>query len=477
MKKRTEHPLGPASQFGYGMEGEYLRHQERLCRESALKQKLESGVRDNELEGVDKRLLDHNDSLQRYSQEIKLYDERKAIGGSHFLRKMEQARVEPDQKLRRALELASSRDTTDANIFLALYRQNCISTRLLPLDLTRLKTIRNHPQLYEYRLNKRVPLPSMTVRRQPSIDALMWSLKAGEANKTLSSKKFLRELLRYCVKRGDNVLGKPYTAGLIAELTGYAFHDRFSDLPVYRDLSEALERPWEDDGAEDYQFALFSIEDRLYLRPVSVLGDYIQHHGEITRPHRALLTHFQGHFGGFSQVEIEQLDSLINSPSASELDFQRFFEAHSHFLRLWDHREVYPHVILRGDSDSAMIPDFILTDKALQRAAVLELKLPGPKLVRRQTNRDRFSALVMEARVQLIRYRNWFRSRTNRRSLVSQVGMEIYEPQMIVVIGRSSEFVDDFDRQEISSMVRDVQIVTYDDLVTFAARRVALLDV
>jgi hypothetical protein len=77
----------------------------------------------------------------------------------------------------------------------------------------------------------------------------------------------------------------------------------------------------------------------------------------------------------------------------------------------------------------------------------------------------------MEARTQLLRYRDWFRERENRTSLKQRLGMEIYEPHMVVIIGRSSEFKDEFDRQLLIADNPDIEVVTYDDILTFAKRR------
>jgi len=53
--------------------------------------------------------------------------------------------------------------------------------------------------------------------------------------------------------------------------------------------------------------------------------------------------------------------------------------------------------------------------------------------------------------------------------------MEVYEPKLIVVIGRSSEFVDEVDRQRLAADHPDIEVVTYDDLVEYAQRRRMLL--
>ena len=51
------------------------------------------------------------------------------------------------------------------------------------------------------------------------------------------------------------------------------------------------------------------------------------------------------------------------------------------------------------------------------------------------------------------------------------VGMEIYEPRLSVIIGRTSQFEDAFDRQRLSADTSDIEVVTYDDILTYARRR------
>jgi hypothetical protein len=114
-------------------------------------------------------------------------------------------------------------------------------------------------------------------------------------------------------------------------------------------------------------------------------------------------------------------------------------------------------------------------DPEAQRATIVDLKLPQAKLVRRQKNRDRFSVAVAEARAQLLEYRDWFEERGNRERLKERLGIEIYRPHLGVVIGSSSEFRDAFDRQKLLATVPDIEIVTYDDIVASAQRRLALI--
>ena len=83
----------------------------------------------------------------------------------------------------------------------------------------------------------------------------------------------------------------------------------------------------------------------------------------------------------------------------------------------------------------------------------------------------------MEARAQLQVYRDWFEVAHNRERLKSQVGMEVYRPRLMVVIGRSSAFHDDFDRQQLRNRNTDIEVVTYDDLLDYAYQRRVFLGI
>jgi hypothetical protein len=205
-----------------------------------------------------------------------------------------------------------------------------------------------------------------------------------------------------------------------------------------------------------------------------VLRDFVlQPETGVLRPSRGILGHFKDVLGAFAEEEICELQRLLNDPRAGEAQFQAFFEEHTHFFRRWDHREVHSHVVLEREEGN-LVPDFLLTDREAQKAAIVELKLPTT-IVRRRHNRDRFAASVMEARAQLLRYRDWFEDGNNRRRLLPQLGMEVFRPRLAVIIGRSSDFVDAVDRQRLASDNADVE-VTYDEMLMYAKRRRLLLE-
>lgn len=148
----------------------------------------------------------------------------------------------------------------------------------------------------------------------------------------------------------------------------------------------------------------------------------------------ALLTQLQQQTGLVTPDELLELEDLINSARTKESDFQRFFERHPHFLRMWDHREVHPQVCLTRESEGPLIPDFILVDPVLSRATIVELKLPTARVVTAKPNRERFSSMVEDARAQLLEYRDWFEEKHNRENLKSRFGLEIYRPRLAMIL-------------------------------------------
>lgn len=384
--------------------------------------------------------------------------------------------VELDQRLSAALSLCLRWDYTDATVFRALLKMNAISANTLNLSAEQDKRgadnnscdfdgyLQNH-SIYEIHAGQ----------DRATQDVWQRAFEKRASANTLGVLDFLNAIVSLASEHGDSFPERPFTLDYLCDAFGESGTAPISKIPQVQRLLTAIESHI--DGAEDFQFVMMLHHGHLLFRPVSILGDFVTKstRSGLLLPQRALLTHFKDTFGFFTQDEIEELEELINNPKSHEADFQRFFECHSHFFRRWDYREIFTQVHLsRPEGD--LIPDFILTDRDLQKAAIVELKLPKPKLVVRQDNRIRFASAIQEARAQLLAYRNWFRDRNNRESLVNKVGMEVYEPHLAVVIGRGSSFLSPIDRQELQSSCADIEIVTYDDIVTHAARRRLLME-
>src|SRR5258708_25893767 len=127
-----------------------------------------------------------------------------------------------------------------------------------------------------------------------------------------------------------------------------------------------------------------------------------------------ILTRFDDAYTAFLPSEILELEDLINHPYIREHELQRFFEQHPNVFRLLEYRDVYPQVYLTREADGDLIPDFMLVDAQLQKAMILDLKLPGKRIVVGGTDRRRISAPLEEAKSQLSRYRDWFENPNNR---------------------------------------------------------------
>jgi hypothetical protein len=81
-----------------------------------------------------------------------------------------------------------------------------------------------------------------------------------------------------------------------------------------------------------------------------------------------------------------------------------------------------------------------------------------------------------EARAQLLEYRDWFDIPENRMKIKSLVGMEIYRPRLMVIIGRASQFQDEIERQKLRDRDKDIEIVTYDDILRYAQQRRVIIE-
>lgn len=380
--------------------------------------------------------------------------------------------VEPDQKLKEAIRLVGTMpfgSFDDSHLFLALLRLNALPARFLHIDENAYwddcaRGTRNGPPI------------------QPSevdFGALFIGLETAVAERknknSLGTRDVVAAILRHGLEKGDVYTERPYTLDRLSVALGKERNTKLSDHPELARTLHELSRS--DVVEEDFQFVLGLQGSRFYFTVASVLEDYVQENESgLLTPQRAILTHHNETFGSFTQDQILELEDLINSTIANEQDFQKFFEKYPHFFRRWDYREVHPQVYLTRHDSGPLVPDFILTDVELQRALILDLKLSsGPTLIRRQKNRDRFAAAISEARAQLLEYRDYFRDKDNREAMKSQLGMTIYEPRLAVVIGRLSEFADDFDRQKLIASVPDVEVVTYDEMLAFARRRRLLL--
>lgn len=174
------------------------------------------------------------------------------------------------------------------------------------------------------------------------------------------------------------------------------------------------------------------------------------------------------------QIAIEELEFLINNPNTDEITLQQFFERNPTLICNDEYKQAHPHVILERD-EGPLIPDFLLEPVDQSGLCdILDLKLPTTKLFVLKKSRMRYSAAVFEACSQLREYSNFFDDSINREKTQEKYGLLAYKPKMIVIIGRKGS-IDHITKRKIESdMSPNIQLKTYDDLISRAKTKFKL---
>jgi hypothetical protein len=389
--------------------------------------------------------------------------------------------MEFDQRLSRALEVSASKPDLrpedsgfpDSYLTLALYRLNSVLTSLVDLDQSR------YNLFHEYKLapacNQDEVKPGQRLCR-----VLEKAVQLAEG-KTIGAGHFLKAVVALTLDEEPEeawgfpgaVIHNTFSAETLLWGLGHSAWTALKDAPELRDILAAL------DGrslVDDTNYLLALEDKRLVVRPVSALGSYrVLPAGDPGRKQMAFLSHLREQFGSVTADELLELEDLINNRITREQDLQEFFERHPHFLRRWDFREVFPQIVLTREDDGPLIPDFILVDRLASNATILDLKLPKSRTVVAKRNRGRFSALVEEARAQLLEYRDWFDDRSNRESLKKRFGLEIYRPRLAAIIGSRAAVESAYELQKLRARTADIEVVTYDDILDDAKRRLLLV--
>ncbi len=390
--------------------------------------------------------------------------------------------LEFDQKLQRAFEVSASMPDLapedvgfpDSYVTLALYRLNSILTRTIDLDQSRYNLFHN------YQLAPPAP-PEKIVPGERLCLVLDKATELAGNGKTIGVGHWLNAVISLTLDYEPEpaygfpgqVIHNTFSAETLLWGLGYTAWTSLRDAPEVQRLLETLEGR---EPTEDFQYLLTIENDKIVFRPTSILDVYSVRHPDVRpREQLALLHHFNDRYASITASELLELEVLINNPRARESDFQGFFEDHPQLFRMWDYRDVYPHLYLTREDQGPLIPDFLLVDPEVHQAMLVDLKLPKAKLIVERPNRERFSAAIDEARSQLLEYRDWFEDSSNRLKLMEKVGMEIYRPRMGVIIGTNQDFRDAVQRQKVASRYPDIEVVTYEDIVVKAQRRLFLV--
>lgn len=399
-----------------------------------------------------------------------------------LLRQLEDKGVEFDQKLTRALEVSASRpDLTpedrgfpDSYLTLALYRLNSVLTQIVDLDESR------YNLFHEYKLAPPCE-PDEVKPGQRLCRVLEKAAELAGTEKTIGSGHFLKAVVSLTLDEDPQpadgfpglVIHNTFSAETILWGLGLTAWTSVDDSPELKDILAMLDNR---SPVDDPNYLLTLEDKRLVFRSTSELGTYSVIRNSTAAPKQsALLTHLREQCGTVAPAELLELEDLINSSRTKESDLQRFFEKYSHFLRLWDFRQVHPQVYLTREDDGPLIPDFVLVDPTVNRATIVDLKLPTSKPIVARRNRERFSSMIEEARAQLLEYSEWFDDRRNRQSVKDRFGLEIYRPRLAMIIGRTIGEQSEFQQQKVRSRISDVDVVTYDEVIERARRRLALI--
>lgn len=166
---------------------------------------------------------------------------------------------------------------------------------------------------------------------------------------------------------------------------------------------------------------------------------------------------------------INRFIELWGNSQTSEPDITRFLseEENQFIIKMsFGVKNIYPQVNCEWQSEERdnIIPDFLIEKNG--RVSILEFKLPmlkGSSIVG-INNRETFSSILNSYISQTRVYKEYFDDPNNRNFVKLKIGIDVYKPKRIIVVGRRS----DFDRKflhEIERDYQDLEIITFDDLV------------
>lgn len=175
------------------------------------------------------------------------------------------------------------------------------------------------------------------------------------------------------------------------------------------------------------------------------------------------------------EEQIDKFEWLINNPDVSEHEIQRFLESHTHFLLGVEYKQLHSQLTLVREDRPDLRPDFFLEHLDGGFCDILDLKLPKKKLVVGNPNRRTFSAAVMSAIGQLREYRNYFDDAANRKTFNNAYGLMAYKPRVQVVIGRSNDYQDAYERKSLQEEISHLEILTFDDVLNRVRQQMKLI--
>jgi hypothetical protein len=168
--------------------------------------------------------------------------------------------------------------------------------------------------------------------------------------------------------------------------------------------------------------------------------------------------------------QINRFIELSGRKGTAETDITSFLEKEENKFILsmaFLAKEIHPQVICKWQSEvkDDIKPDFFIVQPN-GYANIVEFKLPFLKTdtVVGKSNRETFSAELNSYISQTRTYKTYFEDPNNRKWVEQKYGFKVHNPKRILVIGRRWDFESD-EWREIIADYRDIEIMTYDDLV------------
>jgi len=164
--------------------------------------------------------------------------------------------------------------------------------------------------------------------------------------------------------------------------------------------------------------------------------------------------------------KVSSFEELINKPEIKEKkDLQGFFEQNPEFLFFGTrYRKIFPQVLLRREKRPDLTPDFFLERVIDGYCDILDIKLPGKKVLVGPDERRRFTYEVQAAIAQVDQYREYFEDPQNIIEIEKNHGIKVYKPNILVLIGDSKNIdVTDFIR--IRDRQKYGEVITYSELL------------
>ncbi len=176
----------------------------------------------------------------------------------------------------------------------------------------------------------------------------------------------------------------------------------------------------------------------------------------------------------FSKGEIEAYEQeILANKTANEHDASRFFRTYPTFLYLGNAAEIRSEVVFKGSpSGEVKRVDFFRRRYGQRFWDIVELKHPNkPFIVKAGGPHARLSAEVDKAISQAQDYRDLLDEDGNARRALEAKGIRVWRPQIMVVVGKCDEDVEQELLRTLLDRIRqrgNIEAWSYNDIYKFA---------